>query len=30
VETEGEMQVIREMGIQGVQGRLIGEPAPWQ
>lgn len=30
VETEGEMQVLREMGIQGVQGRLIGEPAPWQ
>lgn len=30
VETEGELQVIREMGIQGVQGRLIGEPAPWQ
>ncbi|UVJ44151.1 EAL domain-containing protein [Pseudomonas sp. LS1212] len=29
VETEGELQVIREMGIQGVQGRLVGEPAPW-
>ncbi|MDU9391044.1 cyclic di-GMP receptor LapD [Pseudomonas sp. zfem002] len=29
VETEGELQVLREMGIQGVQGRLVGEPAPW-
>lgn len=30
VETEGELAVIREMGIEGVQGRLIGEPGPWQ
>lgn len=30
VETEGELKVLREMGIQGVQGRLIGEPAPWK
>lgn len=30
VETEGELQVIREMGIQGVQGQLFGQPAPWQ
>ena len=30
VETEGELWVIREMGIEGVQGQLIGEPAPWQ
>ncbi|KDN99723.1 MULTISPECIES: cyclic di-GMP receptor LapD [Pseudomonas] len=30
VETEGELKVLREMGIQGVQGRLIGEPAPWR
>ena len=30
VETEGEMQVLREMGIHGVQGRLVGEPAPWK
>ncbi|MFF7706583.1 cyclic di-GMP receptor LapD [Pseudomonas sp. NPDC007930] len=29
VETEGELKVIREMSIQGVQGRLVGEPAPW-
>ncbi|WP_439889339.1 cyclic di-GMP receptor LapD [Pseudomonas sp. MBLB4123] len=30
VETEGEWQVLREMGISAVQGRLFGEPAPWQ
>ncbi|SDZ63402.1 cyclic di-GMP receptor LapD [Pseudomonas sp. NFIX28] len=30
VETEGELQVIREMGLYGVQGRLFGEPAPWR
>ena len=30
VETEGELKVLREMGIQGVQGRLVGEPAPWK
>ena len=30
VETEGELKVLREMGIQGVQGRLVGEPAPWR
>ena len=29
VETEGELKVIREMGIQGVQGQLFGEPARW-
>lgn len=29
VETEGELKVLREMEIQGVQGRLVGEPAPW-
>lgn len=29
VETEGEFKVIREMGIQGVQGQLFGRPAPW-
>jgi EAL domain-containing protein (putative c-di-GMP-specific phosphodiesterase class I) len=28
VETEGELHVIREMGIQGVQGQLFGQPAP--
>jgi diguanylate cyclase (GGDEF)-like protein len=30
VETEGELSVIREMGIYGVQGQLFGEPKPWQ
>jgi EAL domain-containing protein (putative c-di-GMP-specific phosphodiesterase class I) len=30
VETDGELQVIREMGIQGVQGQLFGQPAPWK
>jgi diguanylate cyclase (GGDEF)-like protein len=30
VETEGEWEVLREMGISAVQGRLFGEPAPWQ
>ncbi|MBK5353201.1 EAL domain-containing protein [Pseudomonas sp. TH41] len=30
VETEGELSVIREMGVYGVQGRLIGEPKPWE
>ncbi|WP_397450823.1 cyclic di-GMP receptor LapD [Pseudomonas sp. NA-150] len=30
VETAGELQVIKEMGIQGVQGQLFGEPAPWK
>ncbi|MBN7735556.1 EAL domain-containing protein, partial [Klebsiella pneumoniae] len=30
VETEGELKVIREMGIFGVQGQLFGEPAPWK
>ncbi|MBO0365729.1 MULTISPECIES: cyclic di-GMP receptor LapD [Pseudomonas] len=30
VETEGELQVLREMGVQGIQGQLVGEPAPWR
>jgi diguanylate cyclase (GGDEF)-like protein len=30
VETEGERQVIVEMGIEGLQGRLVGDPAPWK
>jgi diguanylate cyclase (GGDEF)-like protein len=30
VETEGELSVIREMGVYGVQGRLMGEPKPWE
>lgn len=29
VETDGEFEVIREMGIEGVQGQLFGQPAPW-
>jgi EAL domain-containing protein (putative c-di-GMP-specific phosphodiesterase class I) len=29
VETEGELLVIREMGLYGVQGQLFGEPKPW-
>ena len=29
VETEGELRILREMGIRGVQGQLIGAPAPW-
>lgn len=29
VETEGELAVIREMGLFGVQGRLVGEPRVW-
>ncbi|MFV3406887.1 MULTISPECIES: cyclic di-GMP receptor LapD [Pseudomonas] len=30
VETEGELNVLREMGVQGIQGQLVGEPAPWR
>jgi diguanylate cyclase (GGDEF)-like protein len=30
VETEGELAVICEMGVFGVQGQLFGEPAPWK
>ncbi|SEN64745.1 diguanylate cyclase (GGDEF) domain-containing protein [Pseudomonas sp. ok272] len=30
VETEGELLVIREMGLYGVQGQLFGEPKPWR
>ena len=30
VETEGELAVLREMGIFGVQGRLVGEPKVWE
>lgn len=29
VESEGEWQVLRALGITGVQGRLFGEPGPW-
>jgi EAL domain-containing protein (putative c-di-GMP-specific phosphodiesterase class I) len=30
VETQGELQVLVEMGVEGIQGRLVGEPAPWR
>jgi len=30
VETEGEWRVLKEMGVQGIQGQLTGEPAPWR
>lgn len=30
VETEGELGVLREMGIQGVQGQLVGAAGPWR
>lgn len=30
VETEGELAVLREIGIRGVQGRMFGEPRPWE
>ncbi|MCO7516758.1 EAL domain-containing protein [Pseudomonas guariconensis] len=30
VESEGEVQVLREMGVQGIQGQWVGEPAPWR
>ncbi|MGH8355385.1 MAG: cyclic di-GMP receptor LapD, partial [Pseudomonas sp.] len=29
VETEGELAVLKELGIHGAMGRLIGAPAPW-
>ncbi|AHL31544.1 DeoR faimly transcriptional regulator [Pseudomonas brassicacearum] len=29
VETDGELAVIREMGLFGVQGQLVGEPRRW-
>ena len=29
VETEGELTVLEELGIDGAMGRLIGAPAPW-
>ncbi|MBD1550102.1 cyclic di-GMP receptor LapD [Pseudomonas typographi] len=29
VETDGELRVLHDMGIQGVQGQRVGEPAPW-
>jgi diguanylate cyclase (GGDEF)-like protein len=30
VEREGELEVLRELGIHGAMGRLVGAPAPWQ
>lgn len=30
VETAGELTVVRELGLQGAQGRMFSEPAPWQ
>ncbi|MFG0499795.1 cyclic di-GMP receptor LapD [Pseudomonas sp. YQ_13] len=30
VETEGERLVLQEMGVGGIQGQLVGEPAPWR
>jgi diguanylate cyclase (GGDEF)-like protein len=30
LESEGELSVIREMGLYGVQGQLFGEPKPWK
>ncbi len=30
VESEGELTVLAELGVQGAMGRLIGPPAPWQ
>lgn len=30
VETEGELDVLKELGIEGAMGRLIGPPSPWQ
>jgi diguanylate cyclase (GGDEF)-like protein len=29
VETEGELQVLNELGLFGAMGRLLGVPAPW-
>ncbi len=29
VETHGELEVLREMGLRGAMGRLFGSPAPW-
>ncbi|MGX5219851.1 cyclic di-GMP receptor LapD [Pseudomonas segetis] len=30
VETEAELKVLNELGIEGAMGRLIGAPSPWQ
>lgn len=30
VETEGELTALKELGIEGAMGRLIGAPSPWQ
>lgn len=30
VETQGELDTLKELGIEGAMGRLIGAPAPWK
>lgn len=30
VETEGELAVLKELGLYGAMGRLLGAPTPWQ
>ena len=30
VETEGELAVVKELGLYGAMGRLLGAPEPWQ
>ncbi|WP_437883336.1 EAL domain-containing protein [Pseudomonas sp. LRF_L74] len=30
VETQGELEVLQALGIQGVKGQLFGSPEPWQ
>ncbi|AZL71225.1 cyclic di-GMP receptor LapD [Pseudomonas oryziphila] len=30
VETQGELKVLCEMGVQGIQGQRVGRPAPWR
>lgn len=30
VETEGELAVVKELGLYGAMGRLLGAPKPWQ
>ncbi|MDH0733765.1 EAL domain-containing protein [Pseudomonas sichuanensis] len=30
VETQGELKVLCEMGVQGIQGQRVGPPAPWR
>ena len=30
VETEGELAVLKELGLYGAMGRLLGAPEPWK